>query len=146
MSYRIVEDVNGEIAAWICRGLNEDMSWLRENLTLGFVYNGELAGGLIFHDYRPHHDVWLTIYTCDKHWCNREILATVFATAFQLLDCRRINILVSAGNTDCLSFVKRLGFKAEGLLRRYRENGEDCFIMGMLREECPWFNNKGDKK
>lgn len=145
MSYEIYPDINGEIAAWVCAGLNENADWLGKNLTFGFAYNNRMAGGLIFHDCNVHRDVWWTIYSCDKHWCNRTMLRQMFAIAFRILDCRRINLLVSKSNHHCLDFVERLGFKKEGLLRQYRENGEDCYILGMLREECPWFNFKGEK-
>jgi len=28
-----------------------------------------------------------------------------------------------------------LGFKIEGLLRRFREDGSDCYFLGLLKEE-----------
>ncbi|MBP5215817.1 MAG: GNAT family N-acetyltransferase [Alphaproteobacteria bacterium] len=145
MSYEILPDISGDISRWVCRGLNENSEWLGENITFGFAYNNRMVGGLIFHDYTPHRDVWWTIYSCDKHWCNRITLRRMFAVAFEYLDCRRINLLVSESNSHCLDFVQRLGFKKEGLLRHYRENGENCHILGMLREECPWFNFLGEK-
>lgn len=144
--YRILPDISGDIARWICKGLREDVNWLHDNLTFGFALDNRMIGGLIFHDYKEHQDVWWTIYSEDKRWCNRRMLRHMFKVAFQNLDCRRINLLVSKNNRHCLKFVKKLGFKKEGLLRKFREDGEDCYILGMLREECPWFNFNGDKK
>ena len=69
----------------------------------------------------------------------------MFALAFNILKCRRVNLLVSKSNVRSLDFVRRLGFKTEGLLREYRENGEDCYFMGMLAKECPWLQKKGEK-
>lgn len=42
------------------------------------------------------------------------------------------------GNVKSLKLVKGLGFKTEGLLRRYRSSGEDCYLLGMLKNECKW--------
>lgn len=145
MSYLILPDLSDQIADWVCRGLGLINVWKKQNLSYGFVYNGRLVGGLIFHDLQKHREVWWTIYTTDKHWCNRQMLRQMFAMAFKTMDCRRINILVNKSNQRSYNFVQRLGFVSEGLLRRYDENGEDCYFLGMLREECKWINQKGEK-
>lgn len=145
MSYRIIQDKTGEITRWVCQGLGYNTAWLDDYLTFGFEYEGKLVGGLILHDWRCGQDIWWTVYTVDKHWCNRRMLRQMFALVFCTLKCRRINILVSKSNVRSLNFVRRLGFKIEGLLRQYRENGEDCYFMGMLATECPWLQKKGEK-
>jgi len=146
MTYRIVEDNGEQITFWVCRGLDIGVSWLGKHLTFGFMLNDRLIGGLIFHDYRPEHDIWWTVYTIDKRWCNRRMLREMFSLAFCGLKCRRINLLVSKSNFSGLNFVTKLGFKKEGLLRRYRENGEDCYFLGMLRQECKWLTKNGENK
>ncbi len=145
MSYRIIQDKDGSITEWVCRGLGYNTAWLNDYLTFGFEYDNKLVGGLIFHDWRCGHDIWWTVYTVNPHWCNRNMLRQMFAVAFNTLRCRRINLLVSKHNQRSLNFVRRLGFKAEGLLREYRENGDDCYFFGMLAKECPWLNQKGEK-
>ena len=142
MTYRIIQDKDGKITHWVCRGLGYDTAWLDDYLTFGFEYDNRLVGGLIFHDWRCGQDVWWTVYTVDKHWCNRTMLQKMFALAFNILKCRRVNLLVSKSNVRSLDFVRRLGFKTEGLLR---ENGDDCYFMGMLAKECPWLQKKGEK-
>lgn len=147
MSYQIIEDVKDAVAEWVCRGLGFINIWRGQNLTYGFFYNGKLVGGLIFHDLQPHREVWWTVYSIDRHWCNRTMLRRVFQTAFIAMDCKRINILVNKSNRRSFDFVRRLGFVQEGLLRQYAENGEDCYFLGMLREECKWLNSKkGENK
>lgn len=138
MAYEIVRDIDGHIARWICNGLCEPANWLGDNLTYGFSDGSKMLGGLIFHNYTPHHSVWWTIYAPDKRWCQKRILKQMFQTAFTGLECQRINLLVSASNVVSLKFVQRLGFKTEGLLRKFRDNGEDCYFLGMLKEECSW--------
>jgi RimJ/RimL family protein N-acetyltransferase len=136
--YQICYDVDGRIAEWVCRGLNFDFRQLQTNITFGFAVDGQTVGGLIFHDLRYGQDVWWTVFSTDKRWCNRRMLKQMFGLAFSGMQCRRINILVSKDNEKSLNFVQKLGFVKEGLLRSFRENGEDCFLLGMLKSECKW--------
>lgn len=140
---KIIEDKDNLITDWVSRGLGEnDSSWAGEHYTVGFSIENKLAGGLVYHNLRPHCDVWWSIYTVNKKWCNRRILTYLFNLAFEILNCRRISILVNTNNVSCLKLVEKLGFEKEGCLRRFRENGDDCFIMGMLKENCNWKENK----
>lgn len=142
MSYKILPDLSDAVADWVCRGLKLCNVWRGQNLSYGFVYNNKMVGGLIFHDLQRHREVWWTVYSTDKHWCTRKMLRQMFKMAFVTMDCKRINILVNKSNQRSFDFVRRLGFQPEGLLRQYDENGEDCYFLGMLREECPWLTNK----
>lgn len=134
----IIQDSCGLIAHWVCSSLGESDAWVGENYTIGFVEGGKLVGGLIFNNYRPNHDVWWTIYTNDKRWCCRKVLRFIFDMAFNVLKCRRISLLVSVSNKACLNLVKKLGFKIEGRLRAFRENGEDAFVLSILNSESLW--------
>lgn len=146
MSVEIYPDIYGGITDWVRNGLGYERSWPDKCLTLGFFYNRQLIGALVFHDLRKHTEVWWTIYSTNSHWCTRTVLRQMFDMAFGRMDCRRISVLVSKSNQKSLNLVRRLGFKEEGLLRQCREDGDDCYIFGMLRSECPWINFNGDKK
>ena len=147
MSTEIFPDYYGGITDLVRLGLGYGKDWPQGNyITYGFFYNRKLAGALVFHDLRRHTDVWWTIYSIDKHWCTRKVLRLMFTIAFGKMDCRRISVLVSKSNRQSLDMVRRLGFKDEGLLRQCREDGEDCYILGMLRSECPWINHNGEQK
>ena len=136
--YEILPDENNIIAKWVCDGLGENADWLDTHTTYGFAQGGKMLGGLIFHSYRPNVEVWWTVYTVDKRWCNRRMLRAMFDLAFNKLKCRRISLLVSKSNAASLNFVKKLGFQQKGMFRAYRENGDDCCIFGMLKNECKW--------
>lgn len=136
--YKIMPDVNGVIAKWICDGLKEDTDWIGDSYTFGIAYKGKMAAGLILNNYRKDLDVWLTIYSVSPHWCAKSTLKYIFKTCFETLNCKRVNVLVSKDNIKSLSLCERLGFVKEGLLRQYRENGQDCYFMGMLKKECKW--------
>lgn len=134
----IIPDCNGVIAKWVCDGLGYDTNWIGDNYTIGIKNKKNIIAGLIFNNYRDNVEVWLTIYSVSPYWCNKKILRYIFKTCFETLKCERVSVLVSKDNSKSLSLCKRLGFKIEGLLRRYRENGKDCYIMGMLKEENKW--------
>jgi RimJ/RimL family protein N-acetyltransferase len=143
----VYPDYYGGITDMVRLGLGYSKDWPGDEfLSFGFFYNKKLIGALVFHDLRRHTEVWWTIYTVDKRWCTRKVLRLMFTIAFGRMDCRRISVLVSKNNLQSLNLVRRLGFKEEGLLRQCREDGEDCYILGMLRSECPWINFKGDEK
>jgi RimJ/RimL family protein N-acetyltransferase len=137
---KIVPDLDGSIAKWVCDGLKENTDWIGANVTIGIFLGGNLIAGIIFNDHRKDIDVWLTIYSIDKRWCTKAVIKYVFGIVFKLMNCRRCNIFISKDNQKSLSLCERLGFKKEGLLRQYRENGTDCYILGMLKSECRWLS------
>ena len=138
---KIIADLDGSIAKWVCDGLEYDTDWVGANVTMGIVLDGKLIAGIIFNNIRPNIDVWLTIYATDKRWCNRRVLRCVFNLAFNQMGCRRVSLCVSKDNEVSKRLVEGLGFVYEGLLRQYRDNGDDCYLYGMLKNECKWRNN-----
>lgn len=136
--YRIMPDCDGAILRWVCNGLRENTEWVGDSYTFGVCYKGRMVAGIILNNYRKNKDVWLTIYSTDKHWCVKSVLKYTFKTCFETLNCDRVNILVDVDNQKSLSLCERLGFVKEGLLRQYREDGKDCYFMGMLKKECKW--------
>ena len=117
---RILPDISDDITHWVCRGLKCDEDWLGEHLTFGFAINNRMIGGLIFHTLRHNLDVWWTIYTEDKRWCNRHVLRRMFAAAFDDFGCRRINILVEQNNLKSLRQNLNLKESVYGL-KEYRQ-------------------------
>ena len=136
--YKIMPDCGGIIKKWICDGLGENTDWVGDSYTFGISYKDKMVAGLIFNNYRANLDLWMTIYSTSPKWCSKSVLKYIFTTCFVTLNCKRANVFVSKDNHKSLSLCERLGFKKEGLLRQYRENGDDCYIMGMLKQECMW--------
>jgi len=131
----IVHDYNNIITRWVCAGLKENTDWLQNYKTYGVMRHGKIIAGLIFHNLNYGQDVWWTIYSTDSHWCNRRIIKQFMNEAFEHLKCHRINLLINIDNKSCINFVTRLGFQIEGCLRKFRENGQDCYILGLLKSE-----------
>lgn len=132
---KIIGDAEGVITQWICKGLNIGTDWIGAHQTIGFVHNGRLIGGLIYHDLRYGQDVWWTLYTIDKKWCNKRILKFMFSLAFDYYQCKRISMMTNTTNVKCQKLASSLGFKPEGILRKYGDNDEDIVVMGILKEE-----------
>jgi RimJ/RimL family protein N-acetyltransferase len=133
-------DKTGDVAKWVCQGLGDNIEEYGSNLTLG-VYKGDnLIAGIILNDLRPNIDVWMTIYSTSKYWATKRTLKYIFWVVFDVMRCRRASLFVSKANEASIKFVEKCGFIREGLLRQYRDNGQDCFVYGMLKTECKWRN------
>lgn len=135
-------DDTGEVIKFVAEGLKDKIEDYVPALPIG-IYKGEkLIGGVLINDIRPQRDCWLTIYTTTPYWANKAVLRYVFGAVFDLIKAERCSVFVSLSNTKSFDMCQRLGFKQEGLLRQYRDNGEDCYVMGMLKSECKWRKEK----
>lgn len=135
-------DLTGDVRDWVGSGLNEPKDWVGQNITLGVKMGKQLIAGIVFHDIRPRTDVWLTIFSTDKRWCNKRVLRAIFDIAFNFLECRRASVRVDAFNKKSRKLVEALGFIKEGVLRRFEDNGNDGIIYSMLKNECVWRTKK----
>lgn len=140
MSERVLckADTTGKVVEFVAKGLGDDVSDYIPALAIGFYKEEELIGGVLINDIRPQRDCWLTIYTTTPYWAKRHVMRYVFGIIFNLIGAQRCSVLVSLSNQKSFDMCKRLGFVEEGILRQYRDNGEDCHVLGMLKQECKW--------
>ena len=129
---------DGRVLNYVARGLGDDVRDYIPSLELGIFKDNELIGGVLINDIRPNRDCWLTIYTTSQKWAKRHILKYVFSVVFITIGAKRCSVFVSESNKKSHDMCLRLGFKDEGILREYRDNGENCYVMGMLKQECKW--------
>lgn len=137
----IIYDPSGLTADFVADGLHLEREEMRRGYAFAVVADGKMAGGVVFTELRPGISSWISIYTTNKRWCSARVLRQIFAAGFDVLGCRRINALISAGNAASLSLAKRCGFVTEGKMRGYGDDGQDVFVLGMLRKECKFINN-----
>jgi RimJ/RimL family protein N-acetyltransferase len=135
-------DDTGEVIKFVADGLKDKIEDYVPALPIGIYQGKKLIGGVLINDIRPQRDCWLTIYTTTPCWANKGVLRYVFGAVFDLIKAERCSVFVSVSNTKSFDMCQRLGFKQEGLLRQYRDNGEDCYVMGMLKSECKWRKEK----
>lgn len=139
MSVRVLCDDTGAVLNWVAHGLGDDVQDYIPSLALGIWQDDLLIGGVLINDITPQRNCWLTIYTESPKWATRKVLKYVFSVVFITIGAQRCSVFVSKSNNKSHDFCQRLGFQDEGLLREYRENGEDCYVMGMLKQECKWY-------
>ncbi len=135
-------DVDGRLSALICHKL--DMGLPAEKIagSLGFWLDGKPIGGVLFSDLRPGCDVWISIYAENRRWCSRRVLQTIFGIVFDFWHCRRVNALIDTDNKASLRLAEGVGFRREGTMRQYRENGRDVYVLGMLKNECQFLKKR----
>lgn len=131
-------DETKQTLLYVANGLGDNPADYEPCLALNISLNGKTIAGVLLNDVRHGRDVWMTIYSSDKRWATKSVIKYVFGIVFHLMECKRASVFVSVGNTKSFDMCQRLGFKKEGCLRQYRDNGEDCYVMGMLKQECKW--------
>ena len=70
-----------------------------------------------------------------------EALRAVVPLGFNEIEMHRIQASCFPENEASIKLLERLGFRREGLLRKYsyikhRDAWEDCLVMALLKEEC----------
>lgn len=126
------------VVNYVAKGLKDDIREYLPCLGLAIYEDTKLIGGVLINDIRPERDCWLTIYTESPKWATKQVLKYVFTVVFVTIGAKRCSVFVSESNQKSHNMCLRLGFKDEGLLREYRDNGENCYVMGMLKQECIW--------
>ena len=123
---------------FVAHGLKDRVEEYLPCLSINISLNGKTIAGILLNDIRPGRDCWLTIYSASKRWATKRVIKYVFMIVFKLINAKRCTVFVSANNRQSLDMCLRLGFKKEGLLRCYRDDGQDCVVLGMLQHECQW--------
>jgi hypothetical protein len=93
---------------------------------------GELVGALVFNDYTgPNVELNAAGDGC---W-TEPVVRAGFRYMFDQLDCIRVTARTRRKNRLVRKLLPRLGFKFEGVARRYYGD-EDALVFSLLKEEC----------
>ena len=131
-------DETNQTLFYVADGLGDNPNDYLPCLALNISFNGKTIAGVLLNDLRPGRDVWMTIYSSNKRWATKSVIKYVFGIVFNLMNCKRASVFVTVDNFQSFKMCERLGFKKEGQLRQFRDDGKDCFVMGMLKQECKW--------
>ena len=102
--------------------------------TIGFVLDGSLIGGTVYHDYEPDWGViQMSSAATSPRWLTRETLRAIFGFPFNELNCRNVVMRVSSLNTRMCSIAERFGF-SKFSLPDLRAEGEDDVIYLLSRK------------
>ncbi len=93
------------------------------------VENGVIVGAIILNDYTPERNIEVTaVGHCWPVKVIRFILRYCFARV------RRVTARTSVNNTAAIRALEAMGFKREGIMREFFDDG-DAVVFGLLRSE-----------
>lgn len=119
---RVAEFVGGEIGVIFSPPLS----------CIGIEKDGEIIGGAVFNNYEGK-DIHLS--AAGRGW-TRGFLAEVGHYVYTVLDCQRMTVITA--HPGVVRLAERLGGQIEGCLRRHFQDGQDAFIVGILKHEYKW--------
>lgn len=101
---------------------------------IGSVVGGKVVAGVAFSHYSGH-DIHLSL-VAERGKGQKGLLEEVFHYVFRTAGCSRCTVLIRSGERGNKSrrLAQKLGFRKEGILRRYYGD-EDADVFGLLKEE-----------
>lgn len=110
------------------------------HFSVGIAKNGRPVAGAVFNWFRqePHgNDVRASIAAEPRvPWASDAVMRQLFHYPFNEWGCARITAIVREGNEQSVKFIKHLGFRKEGVLRRAWDGKTNAMIFSILRNEC----------
>ena len=102
----------------------------------------EIIYGGAFNEYRGR-DIQYHAACDDPAVLTRSRIRLLFAYPFTQLGVERISCVVAASNRRSRKVVEGLGWRQEGVIRRFFADDEDGVLYGILKTECKWIGNNG---
>lgn len=129
------------------------IQWARERIgypfredakAIGFVEEDGTIRCVVVYDCFSLCDVCMHIASDgSRKWLRKMTFLEAFDYPFMQLGMRRVTGLVPAKNKAALNFDLRIGFEIEGKCRKALPD-DDVYILGMLRENCPYIPQETD--
>ena len=118
-------------------GCGDPAAWNDRSASIGVVEDGRVLAGVVFHDYIPAAR-WceMSVAVDDPGAVTRRLLRHVFHYPFRQLRLRRLQAVTA--KPEAARLLERLGFRREGTLRAYMNDGTDGEMFSMLPAECRW--------
>lgn len=118
----------------------------KKYVCIGVEKEGELIAGAQFFNYFPTHSIEVNFASTTPEWLNPRILKIMANYPFNRLKIQIVYVYIAARNKRAVKFVKRLGFKQDGMIRKFYNFGEDdAVVLSMLRDECNWIGDTDEK-
>ena len=133
--------VDREIVQW----LEERIPYVTDlGLARGIAFrrrNGDGAARIVyagaFNEFRGR-DIQYHAACDDPSILTRSRIKLLFQYPFEHLGVERISCVIASGNLRSRKVVEGLGWRQEGVIRKYYSNTEDGILCGILKEECRW--------
>lgn len=139
----MVEDVGGVVSAFVGRHIPGGHRGFNKESAIGFVLNGELIGGTVFHNYSPETRVIeMTTASTSPRWLTPKTLHAIFAIPFEQWCCQMVVLRVSERNERMVRIAQRFGFDGFLIPRlRGRDEAEWLFTL----TDDAWKNTKFER-
>lgn len=137
----IIWDQQDRVTKYVAHLVGED-EFLKPCAAIGLEKNGELIAGVVYDCFTGNSVSMHVASDKSKNWMISSYLYFCFAYPFIALKCNRVTGLVQENNIDALNFDLKLGFKQEGRLRAACSDGSDIIVLGMLKDECRFLQDK----
>ena len=126
---------DGAVAEWVSANLKQHPVF-QKFIAIGMVKNGTPIAGVVYHDHeRKYGDIQMSIASTDPGWCTKRSLGVFLGYPFLQLKCNRVTAVCHQRNKRARDFLKRVGFKEEGVLRQ-KYHPRDAVVYGMLKKEA----------
>jgi hypothetical protein len=99
--------------------------------------DGGQFGLVVLHNATSNGDAELVVAGSPRIW-NRSVIRGLARWMFYHHDLRRVTVRIRGSHIKAREYAVRLGFKFEGIQRRYFSDDEDAYLFAMLRGECRW--------
>lgn len=135
----LVEDQGGVVAGFVGRLIEGGHRGFDVASAIGYVDDGKLIGGTVFHNYDPEAGVVeLTTAATSPRWLTRKTLHAIFAIPFLQWGCQMIVLRVSEHNDRMVGIAQRFGFEGH-LIPRLGGRDEDVWVFTLTDDQ--WRNS-----
>ena len=140
----IVEDVDGVVTRFVGSLIPNGDRGFGKASAIGYVRDGDLIGGTVFHNYDPEAGVVeLTTAAIDPHWLTRETMHAIFAIPFNQWGCQMVILRVAEDNKRMVRIAERYGF--DGVLIP-RLAGRDKGVWVFTLTDDAWRQNRFERR
>lgn len=134
---------DAEIAQWVAQRAPHAEGGFEKYVAIGVEKDGVLIAGCVYNDFRGH-AIHVSIASSTPRWATKKVLYAFFAYPFVQLNVKRLTAYTGKSMASVRTFLVRLGFVEEGLIREGFAD-DDCVVYGMLARECRWIRTTHEK-
>lgn len=103
-----------------------------------FDSTGKRVALVVAHNFTTQLDAELVVCSTQGLPWTRTTVRGLARWLFDTLTLRRVTLRIPSSNLAARGYARRLGFKFEGLQRKWLNDEGDIYLFGMLRTECRW--------
>jgi hypothetical protein len=139
----IISKDKGEVYNWVINSLDEDLTGLPNDLTIGIFGCNMLLAGVIYTN--VDNICYLTINAVSPKWCTRENLSKIFNIPFEAFGSKIVKCATSSKNKRVNKLLTGLKLREEGHLRCSRPDGSDEKVFSITQKELKrkeWYRDE----